>query len=261
MRGTSSVENFCLYGLRSMKCAAVGLALIANAEGQAPAVSPHGLVNAATGQSASSVPVAARGELVQIFGINLADAQLAATSAPLTTKLSGSETQVWFGGIAAPLLFVSPTQINAQVPFELPNASTVDLRVQTNTGISPPVRVTILTQDPGIFSVFRAGGQVAASNPVLPGETIIIWTTGLGAVMPAVKSGVAGPGDPLSVAGITPFVLIGDRLAEIQFVGLAPGTVGVYQINATVPSDLPEPTAEITIKPGLVPGIVGPPGA
>ncbi|HTC88259.1 MAG TPA: hypothetical protein VK686_08165, partial [Bryobacteraceae bacterium] len=74
----------------------MGLALIASAQGQAPVINLNGLVNAATGQSASSVPVAARGELVQIFGTNLADAPLAATAAPLTTKLSGSETQVWF---------------------------------------------------------------------------------------------------------------------------------------------------------------------
>src|SRR5580698_10448985 len=216
MRGNSSLRNSYLIRLCPIKCAVLGLALIPNAQGQAPVLHSQGLVNAATGKSASSVPVAARGELVEIFGTNLAAVQMASTSLPLTTKLAGSETEVWFGDIAAPLLFISPTQINVQVPFELPDVSTIDLRVKTNHGTSPPVQVTILTQDPGIFSVFRAGRQVTPSNPVLPGDSITLWVTGLGAVMPSVASGWPGPADPVSVAGITPLVLIGDQPAKVS---------------------------------------------
>src|ERR1700722_18473760 len=100
--------------------------LCAVAYSQAPAINPQGLVNAATGKSASSIPVAARGSLVSIYGSNFSTIVVAANSAPIPTKLPGTETEVWFDNIAAPLLFVSPTQINAQVPFELPDASAVE---------------------------------------------------------------------------------------------------------------------------------------
>src|SRR5579862_2305653 len=162
MRGSGSVRNFRRCWFRSLNVLAAFVAVLVSARAQVPAVSPLGVVDASTGVAASSVPVAARGELIEIFGVNLAEAPLAAAATPLTTKLAGSETQVWFGDIAAPLLYISPNQINAQVPFELPDVSVVELRVQTQHGTSAPVTVTILTQDPGIFSVIRAGQRVTA---------------------------------------------------------------------------------------------------
>src|SRR5581483_2978723 len=171
MRWTGCVRNIRRNSFRLLNSVATGLGLALCAHAQIPAVSPLGVVNAATGVSASSVPVAARGELIEIFGTNLAETPLAAASAPLNTKLGASETQVWFGDVAAPLLFISPNQINALVPYELPDVSVVDLRVQTQHGTSAPIRVTILTQDPGIFSVVRAGERVTTSNPVFPGDS------------------------------------------------------------------------------------------
>lgn len=260
MNGNSSVANFCHCGLRLPKCVVVGVALIASALGQTPTIGTLGLVNAATGKSASSVPVAARGELVSIFGSNLSPLEVAATGLPLTTKLAGSATQVWFGGIAAPLLYVSPTQINAQVPWELPDVSAVTLQVQTEQGLSTPVQVTLLTQDPGVFGAYRTGQKISSSNPVYSGDTITILATGLGLVSPSVRSGAPGPTNPLSIVAITPIVLIGDQPASVSFAGLAPGFVGVYQINATAAANLPGPTSKVVVGPGLMPGVVGPPG-
>src|SRR5437867_1874878 len=99
----------------------LGLALSLSIRAQTPVVVPQGFVNAATGRSAFGVPVAARGSLVSIYGSNLSAIITSATGVPLPTQLPGTQTQVLFGGIAAPLLFVSPVQINAQVPFELPD--------------------------------------------------------------------------------------------------------------------------------------------
>src|ERR1700733_2966447 len=82
---------------------------------QAPVINSQGLVNAARGKSSSSVPVAARGSLVSIYGSNFSTVVAAATSLPVPSKLSGTEKQVRFDNVAAPLLFVSPPQINAQV--------------------------------------------------------------------------------------------------------------------------------------------------
>ena len=128
------------------------------AQAQTPVINPLGLVNAATGRSASSVPVAARGSIVSIFGNNFSSTTASANGLPLPTQLPGTGTQVLFGGIAAPLFFVSPTQINAQVPFELPDGSSVDVVVRNENGASAPLQVTLLPQDSGIFYVLKWGG-------------------------------------------------------------------------------------------------------
>ena len=133
----------------------VWFVLVAMAQAQTPTINPLGLVNAATGRSSSSVPVAARGSIVSIFGKNFSTATASADRVPLPIQLPGTGTQVLFGGIAAPLFFVSPAQINAQVPFELPDVSSVDLVVRNEFGASAPLNVTLLAQDPGIFVVFR----------------------------------------------------------------------------------------------------------
>ena len=213
-------------------------------------------VNAANYQSSSAVPVAARGSIVAIFGTNLSNGTASAAAFPIPTQLSG--TQVLFQGIAAPLLSVSPTQINAQVPFELPNLSSVTVVVQSAGG-SSSLQVTLLAQDPAVFSAWKAGVQVSASNPIAAGDTITIYASGLGPVTPALPSGQPGPITPLAVAAIAPLVQIGGIAATVDFAGMAPGEV-VYQINVTAPLDLPAPTTTISIASGVIPAVVGPPG-
>src|SRR5580700_8605429 len=124
-----------------------------SAVAQAPSIRPQGLVNATTQLSSSSVPVATRGGMVSIFGNNFSTTTASAHTVPIPTELPGTTTQVLFGGILAPLLFVSPTQINVLVPFELLDSSLVDLVVRNENGESAPLKVTILTQDPAIVSV------------------------------------------------------------------------------------------------------------
>jgi uncharacterized protein (TIGR03437 family) len=238
----------------------LGLVVWLPTRAQTPVVNPNGLVNAATGKSASSIPVAARGSLVSIFGRHLSNITESANTIPIPTRLPGSETEVLFGGIASPLLFVSPDQINVQVPFELPDVSLVDLVVKTESGTSAPLEVTLLAQDPGIFSVSRMGSKVDASNPIRPGDTISISATGLGLVMPFVASGQPGPTDPLAVAAITPIVKVGGQPMPVTFAQLSPGSVGIYQVDASVSVDLPKSTTEVTLEPGVLPGVTGPPG-
>jgi uncharacterized protein (TIGR03437 family) len=136
--------------------------VLAQVQPSLPAISA--LVNGATGLSSSSVPVAARGSIVTIYGSNLATANTSANGFPLPTQLGG--TQVSFGGIPAPLLFVSASQINAQVPFEIPDVTSADVVVQTANGVSAPLKATMLAQDPGIFVAITNGLPVSAANPV-----------------------------------------------------------------------------------------------
>ena len=228
--------------------------------GQPPSINPNGLVNAATGHSSSSVPVAARGSIVTIYGSDFSATTVSANATPIPTQLPGTSTRVLFGDVAAPLFYVAPTQINVQVPFEIPDVSSVDLIVQNEYGASTPMKVTLLTQDPGVFSVIRQGSPVDASNPILPGDTITILATGLGSVLPPLPSGQAGPSNPAAVVAITPLVRVGGLAVNVNFAALAPGSVGVYQINASVPSGPGGPKTEVGLEAGVVPAVTGPPG-
>ncbi len=222
------------------------------AQAQIPTINPDGLVNAATGRSASSIPVTARGTIVSIYGHNFSTGPITANGFPLPKELGG--VQVLFGSLPAALLYVSPSQINAQVPFEIPDVSSVDLVVRSDSGNSVGLKVTLLAQDPGIFSI-----RVSPATPVSAGESFTIWANGLGAVLPAVPSGEPGPENPPAIAAITPVVKLGGRHVVVDFAGLAPGQV-IYQINATAPADLAAPTSEVTVEPGLIPAVTGPPG-
>lgn len=227
-----------------------------SAQAQTPAIDPGGLVNAAT-LLRFSVPVAVRGSIVSIFGNNFSSATVTADSLPLPTQLPGTGTQVLFGGVPAPLFYVSPTQINAQVPFDLPESGFVDVVVRNEGSGSPPLQATLVAQDPGIFLVTRQGSPVSTSNPILPGDPFIILATGLGLPNPPVPSGHPGPTSPLALLDRTPLVKVGGQVAKIEFAGLAPEMVGVHQINATAPADLWNPTTDVTL---VVSGVIGPPG-
>jgi uncharacterized protein (TIGR03437 family) len=179
------------------------------AQAQTPTINPNGFVNAATGRNASSIPVTARGTIVSIYGNNLAGVTLTANGFPLPRDLGG--VQVMLGSIPAPLLFVSPNQINAQVPFELLDVSSVDLVVQNGNENSAALQVTLLAQDPGIFVAIKSGLPVSPANPVFAGDSITILGAGLGAVLPPVLSGEPGPSNPLAIVAITPVVKLAGR--------------------------------------------------
>jgi uncharacterized protein (TIGR03437 family) len=135
---------------------------------------------------------------------------------------------VTFGGIAAPLLYISPNQINVQVPFEVSGAG-VDVIVQNGGTSSLPVHVKLVAQDPGIFSI--QGGHV----PLQPGDVISILATGLGPVVPPVADGVAARSSPQSTTLIPPVVKISGQWLIPTSSTLAVGMVGVYVVTATVP--------------------------
>jgi len=213
----------------------VSLVLASVAFSQTPQIG--GVVNAADfGQ-----PVAP-GSLISIFGSNLASAQKQASSYPLPTELSG--TMVYIDGIAAPLTFVSPGQINAQVPYSIAPGSSASVLVQANGINSSNSTVTVVSVAPAIFSQAGTGAGLGAilngnnientaSTPAQRGETVQIFATGLGATVPAVATGAAGNAQPLAQA---PAVTIGGQNATVTFAGAAPGFAGLDQINAIVPN-------------------------
>ena len=193
-------------------------------------------------------PVASGG-LMTVLGTNLSATNQAASGSPLPTVINDSCLVV--GGVAAPLLFVSPAQVNAQVPALA--TGKVSMTMHTPGGISNAFSVTVLPGAPAVFHTVTVGDQtnlptvvrfanglvVTSTNPVHRGDTLSIYLTGLGKVNPPVADGVAAPSSPLSETLITPSVQVGGVDASVQFSGLVPGYVGLYLLNVTVSPSAP----------------------
>ncbi len=208
-------------------------------------LNPLGVVNAASYAPVTN-PVAPL-EIVLLFGENLTAAQ-ATGSYPLQPILG--KTQVLINGQAAPLFFVSPTLIAAQVPYQISPAfgiSYATFQVVNNSAPSNLVTTYVRGTAPGIFSVGESGlndasavhadgSLVSDADPAVWGETVTIYTTGLGSVSPGIGNGIAAS-PPARVADGKPVVLVdGIPSASVSSYALVTGLAGVYQIDATVPS-------------------------
>jgi uncharacterized protein (TIGR03437 family) len=201
------------------------------------------VVNAAD----NTQPIAPNG-LITVFGENLSPISQSASAGSLPTSLSESCLQV--NGLSIPVLFVSPRQINAQLPVVEGN---VTMRLATPGGISDNFNLTVLPNAPSIFRVNLVGDDdprpavvraangvvVTPSNPVRRGDTLVIYATGLGRTSPDVTPGEPAPGEPPVSVTVPPVVTIGGVPVEVTFAGLAPGQIGVYQINVVVNQQVP----------------------
>ena len=192
---------------------------------------------------ASFEPLVSSGSLVSIFGTELAQSTVAASSVPLPTSLNG--VTVLFDGVEAPLYFVSEGQINAQTPFGF-TAEKVEVVVVTPRGRSEPLTCALLPAAPGIFTVDSDGkGTPILLSPAFavlptaaPSQRLILYATGLGETAPAALTGTGGSAEePFNRAVDLPEVYVGGRQAVVEFAGLAPGFVGVYQLNVVAPDE------------------------
>jgi uncharacterized protein (TIGR03437 family) len=199
---------------------------------------PQALTNAADYTDAI-----APGGLATIFGGVLSETSAGVATVPLPRTLGG--VQVFVNAIAAPLLYVSPAQVNIQIPYEVsPGLATV---VVSKGGIrSDPLTVSVQAASPAIFQDAnqRAVAQNtdyttnSTSTPAAGGSVLMLYATGLGAVAPSVPSGAAAPTSPLSSAVISPKATIAGVDAPVLFAGLTPEFVGLFQANIQLPQDL-----------------------
>jgi uncharacterized protein (TIGR03437 family) len=212
-------------------------------------------VISAVTDGASYGPRLAPGELATIFGSSLASSTGQPGSLPLPFSLNG--TTVLVNGNAAPLLYVSAAQINFQVPSSL-TMSPVTVQVETSSGTSPMFNVPLVLEGPAIFQypTNRAVAQNAdgtlngSTNPAAANSVITVYLTGQGAVNHPVADGEATPSSPLAQVTATPSATVGVQNAVVQFLGLAPGFVGLAQANIMLPN-LPTGDYPLVITVGV----------
>jgi uncharacterized protein (TIGR03437 family) len=174
--------------------------------------------------AASYRPGLSPGSLASIFGVNLSAGKAAAARFPWPETLAGAT--VTLNGRPASLLYASEGQINLLAPSDLPEG-TADVVITTLIGASATVRVPVAAVSPGIF--VDPATNLGAVRVV--GGFVEIYATGLGPVHPA--SG-------FQQTDLTPQVFIGSiRAPDITYSGLAPGWLGLYQVNARIPEDTP----------------------
>lgn len=223
------------------------------------AVVVYGVLGGSQGSSSAAIsavvnsaslvegPVAP-GELITIFGANLGPPSPTQGSVQSGVVANTVEsTEVLIGGTAAPLLYVSPTQINTIIPFGVSGASTqiqIDYQGQTVASTNVPVEAA----SPAVFSMNGNGGGQGAilnqngsvnssSNPAAPGSVVAIYATGAGLTAPASSDGAITTA-PYPKPNLAVSVTIDGLPAQVLYAGAAPGLVaGVLQINAVVPAN------------------------
>jgi uncharacterized protein (TIGR03437 family) len=228
---------------------AEGLALLPGsviAGSAVPLIASDGVRDAASGSD-----IVAPGDFISIYGSDLAGGTTVTDLVPFPTSLGN--VQATLGGEPLPLYFTASGQIDAIVPFDVPLNGTLQVIVQNGTALSQPEAVVVAAAAPAVFTQNQSGsgpgailgqkpGKVAAlntaANPASAGDALLIFCTGLGTVTPPVTAGSAASTTILSSTDNPVTVTVGGKDAQVLFAGLAPGFVGLYQVNVIVPSGI-----------------------
>jgi len=199
--------------------------------------------------------------ILTVFGTNLAAGTKAASALPLPVQMQGASATI--NGVPAPLYYVSPAQVNLQIPFEIaPGTATLTITVN---GRSTSQQFVVRAVAPGIFT--DSTNHIVPSTPASRGHSVTLFFTGQGTVSPAVSTGAAPPDSwpiaklPKPVVPLS--VTVGGVPAQIEFEGIPYGLVGVTQVNFKVPGqaasgdqpvvvelgDTASPSAYLTVNP------------
>jgi uncharacterized protein (TIGR03437 family) len=210
----------------------------------APSVTAGNIVSAATGVAGPVAP----NSWVTIYGSNLcattrgwADSDFQNSGMPFSLEAVSVLLTVNNTPRAAYVGYVSPTQVNFLLPSNA-SAGTTTVQLKNSAGLTTATPITVQASAPQLFTVdgksvlgvHSSGALLGKAAPAAPGETIVVYGTGLGVTSPALIPGVV-PADAYPLATL-PQVTIGGAAATVTFAGAVPGTAGVYQINVQVPS-------------------------
>ncbi len=217
-------------------------------------------VNAATYQQSVAVP---QGGMVAMFGNGIASDTGVATGAPWPDTLVNRQVVV-NDETPAPLYVVGPGQINFLFPSTVPaGTNRIAVRVADTGELVAGGSILSAATSPGLFTTSQKGtGQAVAvnqdgslnssANPAAIGSVITLYGTGQGQVSPSVLDGMAAPSGPPATTVAVPTadgrtcttaqpsmcVAIGSAFGDVQFSGLAPGFVGLWQINVKIPQGI-----------------------
>lgn len=217
-----------------------------------PATSGPAVITSVVNSASFLEGAVSPGELVTIFGANLGPTSAAEAQLNGDVVADRAEsTQVLIGGVAAPLLYASPTQINTVVPFGVSGATT-DFQVvyqgQTTASVTMPVQAA----SPAVFSADTSGGGQGAilnqdgsvntqTNAAAPGSVVVLYITGAGLTTPASQDAVLTPSETNPSAYPVPALPVSVTIfglpAKVLYAGAAPGIIaGVLQLNVVVPA-------------------------
>ena len=240
--GLSNAFNFVIEGLHGES-----LVLTASNSGFDRTGSAH---SAFTNPSQSITNVASYaysatppGSVFALFGLSLATKAAGTSSTTLPTTLL--TTTVTVNGEKAPLFYVSATQIDAQMPWDIPGGAVASVIVTNGSSASNAAAVYVpSTGTPGISEygndravvVNQDGSVNSGSTAASVGDEVVAYFTGGGPVM---ASGTLTSGHP-APSGLSPVtgtnsITVGGVAATAAYIGLTPGSIGLYQANFTVP--------------------------
>ena len=201
----------------------------------------------------------APGSFLSIYGQRLADYSADSAKGALPTQLGN--TTVFFNDLPGAISHADPGQINVVVPYRVNLHTSNQIRVQRGLTLSDPVAVDIADAQPSVLQVngnayaldYPADGSTAfpvtPNTPAKAGDVLVMYCVGLGVVDQTLEDGAISPGSPpANVPGVA--VNIGDRNAFVQFAGLVPGFVGLYQINTVMPPGVMAGTAQTIVIAG-----------
>jgi uncharacterized protein (TIGR03437 family) len=178
------------------------------------------------------------------------------TTGMMQTELAGAK--VYVGAMAAPLYYVSPTQISFLVPTEL-RPGDMDFFTTHDSLAGPHVRITLVDAAPALYpsgpgmiaATHTDGTVITRANPAHAGEMVVLYATGLGRTSPEFQTGTieltAAEIQLLSQLTVTVAGVALDN-RNIQYAGITPGAPGVYQVNLVLPKQLArDPEIRISI--------------
>lgn len=211
-----------------------------------PVYVPSSLTNAASPRAPGLAP----NTLATLFGQNLALVTRSlqsgdVRSGQIPTVLTGTGVRVMVGGLAAPILYVSPGQVNFLVPAEL-LPGPLDIRLALDSRYGPAIRVDLRASAPALFQADPEflvatrgdGSAVSRNSPARPGEIIVLYATGLGETRPPQASGTLAK-IPAVIERLRVFrVELGNVTLppeHVLYAGVVPGFAGLYQINLRLP--------------------------
>lgn len=230
-----------------------------------PTYGSQSIVNAATQLVQDLAPNA----IATIYGTNLSFTTRATTSADLsggTLPQSLDGVSVLVGSSPCGLLYISPTQINFVVPYNLtPGVFSLTVVRQAAAGKSVPIQLDATS--PGFFlwngnaiAVHLNGVTISPAAPAVPGEVIVLYAGGLGKTSPPTNSGSLATA-AASIINFSQMQVLLNGVptspGSILYAGLTPGFAGLYQINLRLPATLPSnPQIQVVIGLAVSPASV-----